>query len=166
MVVGFLMPSCASTLGGLAHRAAWLLATRVLKGLGPCGSRCLPPPGLVRRLDPHERSNGMLGSLGSIYATRCVASLAGGSVDHASARTRLGWRMWWWFFCVLAVIPALPLAWKVPPDTQLQLVSARPQQSAQNSQTTKLLSLTLRSPAGQSVGHWFVGDGCRRLAGF
>ena len=35
MVAGFLMRGCASALGGLAQRAAWLLAPRVLKGVGP-----------------------------------------------------------------------------------------------------------------------------------
>ena len=34
--------------------------------------------------------------------------------------------MWWWFLSPLAVMLALLLAWKVLPDPQLQLVSARP----------------------------------------
>lgn len=56
MVAGLLILASASALGGTAQSATWLLATRVLEGLGFLWT-VLPAPGLVRRLVPPERPN-------------------------------------------------------------------------------------------------------------
>ncbi|MEC5213793.1 MFS family permease [Polaromonas sp. CG_9.5] len=60
MAAGLLILASASALGGMAQSATWLLATRVLEGLGFLWI-VLPAPGLVRRLVPPERLHGMLG---------------------------------------------------------------------------------------------------------
>jgi MFS family permease len=56
MVCGLLVMAIASALGGAAPGVEWLLASRVLEGLGFLWV-VLPAPALVRQLVPQERSS-------------------------------------------------------------------------------------------------------------
>lgn len=146
MVAGLLILAGASALGGTAQSAAWLLATRVLEGLGFLWT-VLPAPGLVRRLVPPERLHGMLGVWGAYMPLGAsLALLAGPWVMHLGAPDG-GWRVWWWLLSGLAVVLALLLVGKVPTDPPVPLALAGARQGRQNSQNKKLLSLTLRSRA-------------------
>ena len=146
MVAGLLILASASALGGTAQGATWLLATRVLEGLGFLWI-VLPAPGLVRRLVPPERLHGMLGVWGAYMPLGAsLALLAGPWVMHLGAPD-VGWRVWWWLLSGLAVVLALLLVGKVPADPPVPLALAGARQGRQNSQNKKLLSLTLRSRA-------------------
>ena len=146
MVAGLLILASASALGGMAQSATWLLATRVLEGLGFLWT-VLPAPGLVRRLVPHERLHGMLGVWGAYMPLGAsLALLAGPWIMHLGAPD-WGWRIWWWLLSGLAVVLALLLVGKVPADPPGLLASAGARPGRQNSQNKKLLSLTLRSRA-------------------
>ena len=103
MVAGLLILAGASALGGMAQSPAWLLATRVLEGVGFLWI-VLPAPGLVRRLVPPERLNGMLGVWGAYMPLGAsLALLAGPWILHLGAPD-WGWRAWWWFLSALAVL--------------------------------------------------------------
>ena len=146
MVAGLLILAGASALGGMAQSPAWLLATRVLEGVGFLWI-VLPAPGLVRRLVPPERLNGMLGVWGAYMPLGAsLALLAGPSVMHLGAPD-WGWRAWWWFLSALAVLLALLLVGRVPADPPKPPTSVQARQGAQQSHQRQLLSLTLRSRA-------------------
>ncbi len=146
MIAGLLVLGCASALGGLAQGADWLLATRALEGLGFLWV-VLPAPGLVRRLVPEERLNGMLGVWGAYMPLgTSLALLLGPSVMHL-VPPDWGWRVWWWWLSALSGALAMLLLWRVPADRSFEPLSALPHSGVENSQAGKLLSLTLRSPA-------------------
>ena len=146
MVAGLVVLGCASMLGGLANGAGWLLATRALEGLGFLWV-VLPAPGLVRRLVPQERLNGMLGVWGAYMPLGAsLALLLGPSVMQLGAPA-WGWRIWWWGLGALAVMLALLLSWRLPADPPRRLPTALTQQGARHFSNTSLLGLTLRSRA-------------------
>lgn len=144
MVAGLLVLGCASALGGLANGAAWLLATRALEGLGFLWV-VLPAPGLVRRLVPQERLNGMLGVWGAYMPLGAsLALLLGPSVMQLGAPA-WGWRIWWWGLGALAAMLALLLCWRLPADPLWRLTTAQAPQGTGHFSNRSLLGLTLRS---------------------
>lgn len=146
MVAGLLLLAFASALGGMAQSPFWLLATRVLEGVGFLWA-VLPAPGLVRKLVPHERLQGMLGAWGAYMPLgTSLALLAGPWVMHLVA-PEWGWRIWWWLLSGLAVMLALLLCWRVRSDHPISKPADRAQQAPPNSQTLTLLRLTLCSRA-------------------
>ena len=146
MVAGLVVLGCASALGGMANGAAWLLATRALEGLGFLWV-VLPAPGLVRRLVPPERLNGMLGVWGAYMPLGAsLALLIGPSVMQLGAPA-WGWRIWWWLLGALALMLALLLNWRLPADPPRQLSTALTQPGARHFSNRSLLGLTLRSRA-------------------
>ncbi|MFC5521277.1 CynX/NimT family MFS transporter [Polaromonas jejuensis] len=146
MVAGLLLLGGASALGGLAHGAAWLLATRALEGLGFLWV-VLPAPGLVRQLVPQERLAGMLGVWGAYMPLGASAALLLGPWVMVLGAPEWGWRVWWWLLSALAGLLAALLLWRVPADRSSRSSHTGAMASGENPTPKKLLGLTLRSPA-------------------
>lgn len=163
MVAGLLVLGCASALGGLARGADWLLATRALEGLGFLWV-VLPAPGLVRRLVPRERLNGMLGVWGAYMPLGASLALLLGPWIMRLGPPDLGWRVWWCLLSALAGALAMLLLWRVPADGAFEAGSALPHSGAVDSQAGELLGLTLRSRAAWLMALTFAMYSCQWLA--
>lgn len=143
MVCGLLVLALASALGGAAPGVHWLLASRVLEGLGFLWV-VLPAPALVRRLVSPDRLSGMMGVWGAYMPLGAALALLAGPQVIGWAAPDWGWRILWWLLAVLAGVLALLLLWRVPADER-DLPPVR--EMAANPSGVKLISVTLRSPA-------------------
>jgi len=144
MVSGLLVLASASALGGSAPDVYWLLASRVLEGLGFLWV-VLPAPGLVRRLVPQERLSGMMGAWGAYMPLGAALALLAGPQVINWVAPDWGWRILWWVLAALAAVLAVLVAWRVPADERAPpwpsgQVAARPS-------NRELIATTLRSPA-------------------
>ncbi len=115
MQVGLLLLAAGSALGALAPGVDWLLASRVVEGLGFLLA-VLPAPGLLRQRVLHaptlSRALGWWGAympLGTALALLVGASLIDG----------VGWRGTWLILSALAVLACAVLTWRVPPPAAL-----------------------------------------------
>jgi MFS transporter, CP family, cyanate transporter len=111
MILGLLILSLASLLGGTASSAEVLLALRALEGLGFLLAS-LPAPGLIRRL---VEPSGLSASLGlwSAYMPfgTSVALLAGPGFIAAT-----GWPGWWWLLGGVSLCMSVWMWRSVPPE--------------------------------------------------
>ena len=112
MVLGLLILSFASVLGGGAQSVGWLLALRAVEGLGFL-LVVLPAPGLVRRLVAPERLDTMLGVWGTYMPCGAAVALLLGPLLIGT----VGWRAWWWALGAATLAMALWLARAVPGET-------------------------------------------------
>ena len=112
MLVGLVLLSTASALGGLATEVHQLLVLRALEGLG---FLCvvMPAPALIRRTVDAQHLSARLGQWGSYMPTGSALALLLGPWLLAS----FDWHVWWWLLaaCTLASalavwhwVPALP----------------------------------------------------------
>jgi MFS transporter, CP family, cyanate transporter len=105
MVGGLIALSLASVLGGFAHSASALMASRALEGLGFLLAS-MPAPGLIRRLVVAGRVQTTLGWWGAYMPIGTAAAfLIGPYVIGA-----WGWRSWWWALGGLSFAMALWLS--------------------------------------------------------
>lgn len=140
MVCGLLVMAIASALGGAAPDVYWLLASRVLEGLGFLWV-VLPAPALVRQLVPQERLSGMMGVWGAYMPLGAALALLAGPQVIGWLAPDWGWRVLWWLLAALAAVLAVLVAWRVPADER------RPQAAVAGSSGGELIAATLRSPA-------------------
>ena len=112
MVLGLLILSLASALGGGAQSVGWLLALRAVEGLGFL-LVVLPAPGLVRRLVAPERLDAMLGVWGAYMPCGAAIALLLGPLLIGT----VGWRAWWWALGAATLAMAFWLARAVPGET-------------------------------------------------
>jgi CP family cyanate transporter-like MFS transporter len=109
MVVGLVMLSVASFLGGTIHTAEALLALRAVEGLGFLMAS-LPGPSLIRRLVEPGRLSGMLGWWGAYIPFGTAAALLAGPAVIAAA----GWPAWWWSIGIVSLAMSAVLWWALP----------------------------------------------------
>lgn len=117
MVLGLVLLSIASLLGGTASSAEALLALRAAEGAGFLLAT-LPAPGLIRRLVPPQRLPGMLGLWGAYMPFGTGAALLLGPAVIAAS----GWPGWWWLLGALSLLMAGVL-WSAVPATADQRVT-------------------------------------------
>lgn len=113
MALGLLLLAGASAAGGLATEVHALMLLRVIEGFGFL-LVVLPAPGLVRRLVPATRINGMLGLWSAYMPLATAAALLAGPLCIAS----WSWQAWWWLLAALTALMAVALLRAVPPDTR------------------------------------------------
>ena len=109
MVLGLVILSLASLLGGGASTPEALLALRGAEGVGFLLAS-LPAPGLIRRLVVRERLSGMMGLWGAYMPFGTAVALLLGPAVIALA----GWPGWWWLLGVLSLAMAAVLWLAVP----------------------------------------------------
>ena len=146
MVAGLLVLSGAGLLGGMSPDVHWLLAARVLEGLGFLWV-VLPAPALIRQLVPQERLNGMLGMWGAYMPLGASLALLGGPTIIGLAAPDWGWRILWWVLAALAAALALLVAWQVPARGNSYDGMSSRQSSVPHSRGRDLVCATLRSRA-------------------
>jgi MFS family permease len=114
LISGLVLLALASGAGALAPGAAWLLAWRVIEGVGFL-LVVLPAPGLLRALVPAAQLPSRLGLWGAYMPLATAMALLLGPAVMAA----VGWRGWWLLLarvCAAAavgvwrVVPVLPAA--------------------------------------------------------
>jgi MFS family permease len=144
MVVGLLLLTVASLLGGWARDAQALLVLRAVEGLGFL-LVSMPAPSLIRQLVPPERMSAMLGLWGAYMPLGTALALLCGPLVIALA----GWEFWWWLLAALTLLMAGGVLKRVPSDRQRRL-AAQPSPGAVSGWWGRLRQ-TLRAP-----GPWLV----------
>lgn len=109
MLLGLLVLTLASALGGAAPGVVALMLLRAVEGFGFL-LVVLPAPGLVRRLVAPQRTSAMLGLWSAYMPLATTMALLLGPLCIAVA----GWRGWWWALAAVTALMALWLAHGVP----------------------------------------------------
>jgi len=109
MLIGLLLLSLASAVGGIARDVTALLLLRAVEGFGFL-LVVLPAPGLIRRLVAPGRLSRMLGLWGTYMPFGAALALLAGPLWIGA----FGWRAWWWLLAALSLAMALWLARAVP----------------------------------------------------
>ncbi|RVU49327.1 MFS transporter [Rubrivivax rivuli] len=123
MALGLLLVGGSSLAGGAAQgptATTWLLASRVLEGLGFL-MVVLPAPGLVRALVPPARTAAMLGVWGAYMPLATALALLLGPLALVAS----GWRAWWWALGALSLLMAA-LLWRSVPQRLPQAAAPGP----------------------------------------
>ena len=138
MLLGLLLLSVASALGGLTDSVSQLLVLRAFEGLG---FLCvvMPAPALIRRTVDPQHLSARLGLWGSYMPTGSAAALLLGPWILLS----LDWHVWWWLLAGFTLTAALAVWRWVPVIT--------PQAHTSEQGWRKRLGLTLTH-----AGPWLV----------
>ena len=135
MMLGLLVVALGSALGALANNAAWLLATRVMEGLGFLWV-VLPAPALLRQSVAAQRVNRVMGFWGAYMPLGTSLGLLLGPYVMHLAMPDMGWRLWWGVLSGWCALLALLVLWQIPADAEPATAST---------ENHKILGLTLRS---------------------
>ena len=119
MVLGLLLLSIASFLGGAVSTAGALLALRAAEGAGFLLAS-LPAPGLIRRLVEPQRLASMLGLWGAYMPFGTAVALLVGPAFIALG----GWPGWWWLLAALSAGMALVLWLTVPAEADRRVAGS------------------------------------------
>lgn len=115
MLTGLVIVTLASAGGGLVqagpHAIAWLLAFRVLEGVGFLLA-VMPGPGLIRKLAPAGAEKAALGLWGAYMPFGVALALLLGPAVIGMAN----WNGWWWALSLVSAAAALSVLLQVPPD--------------------------------------------------
>lgn len=111
MIVGLLLLSTASALGGFASGPVSLMTLRLCEGVGLLLAT-MPAPALIRRLVPAERMNAMLGIWGAYMPLGAALALLLGPLVLAIG----GWRVLWWGLAGVSSVTVAVLSIVVPSD--------------------------------------------------
>jgi MFS family permease len=143
MVLGLLVLTAVSALGGAAREVPTLMLLRALEGFGFL-LVVLPAPGLVRQLVAPERMSVTIGIWGAYMPFGTAMALLAGPVWI----DEFGWSAWWW---VLAGVSLVMAAWLVRavPDMPAHRVVAS------TTATASLWSSRLRQTLS-TRGPWLV----------
>jgi MFS transporter, CP family, cyanate transporter len=109
LISGLVLLALASGAGALAPGAAWLLAWRVIEGVGFL-LVVLPAPGLLRALVPAAQLPSRLGLWGAYMPLATAMALLLGPAVMAA----VGWRGWWLLLALVCAAAALGV-WRVVP---------------------------------------------------
>ncbi|QKO22839.1 CynX/NimT family MFS transporter [Rhodoferax sp. BAB1] len=113
MLVGLLLLSLASWLGGWAREAHMLLGLRAVEGLGFL-LVSMPAPSLIRHLVEPRRMSAMLGLWGAYMPLGTATALLCGPL----VISLWGWESWWWGLGAVTLVMAWWVWRVVPPDTR------------------------------------------------
>jgi MFS family permease len=112
---GLLLLAAGSALGALAPGVGWLLASRVVEGLGFLLA-VLPAPGLLRQRVLHAPTLARaLGWWGAYMPLGTALALLLGAAFIGS----VGWRGTWLILSAMAVLACGVFSWRVPPPAAL-----------------------------------------------
>jgi len=111
VLVGLMVLTVASVLGGLAHDATQLMVWRAVEGFGFLLA-ILPVPSLLRQLVAPERLNLRLGLWGTFMPVGTALALLCGPWVMAA----VGWPGWWWTLAALTAVMAVWMWLAVPAD--------------------------------------------------
>ena len=109
LISGLVLLALASGAGALAPGAAWLLAWRVIEGVGFL-LVVLPAPGLLRALVPAAQLPSRLGLWGAYMPLATAMALLLGPAVMAA----VGWRGWWLLLALVCAAAAVGV-WRVVP---------------------------------------------------
>lgn len=143
MVLGLLVLTAVSALGGAARDVPALMVLRALEGFGFL-LVVLPAPGLVRQLVAPERISVMIGMWGAYMPFGTAMALLVGPMWIDA----FGWAAWWWALAGVSLAMAAWLARSVP---GAPLVGAAPATAA----SANLWSARLRRTLS-TRGPWLV----------
>lgn len=145
MLVGLALIALSSMVGSAATGFAWLLALRVLEGMGFL-LIAMPAPGLIRRSVKPSELGARMGWWGSYMPIGSAIGLfLGPWVLQATS-----WQTWWIVLGCTSMLAFLAVWRMVPADAAHALVATTPA----NDGWRPRLALTLRSP-----GPWLVSLG-------
>jgi MFS family permease len=138
MLIGLLLLSVASFLGGFVHRVEILLMLRVMEGLGFLMT-VMPAPALIRRTCTTQQLSGRMGWWGTYMPLGSALALLIGPVLIAA----WGWEIWWWMLAGMTLLAAFSV-WRFVPVVNVL-------HDARGASWMARLRLTLKS-----AGPWWV----------
>ncbi len=149
VVIGLLLCTAASLIGGFADGAALLLWCRAIEGMGFL-LIALAAPGLIRNLVPPARMAMMLGSWSTYMPVGSALALLTGPAVIAW----LGWPAWWWLLAAVSAGMALWVALGVPDERHSQGVARRAADDPAG--WRERMRITLRTPGAWLIGFTFA----------
>lgn len=119
LLVAIALFAAGSIVGGLSQSMAWLIAARVIQGLGGGGLMILSQVSVADFVPARDRGKYM-GVMGGVFAVSSVAGpLLGGWLTEGP-----GWRWVFWMTIPLAVLAVTAIIWLMP--TRHRAATERP----------------------------------------
>ncbi len=149
VIIGLLLCTGASFVGGFAQGAALLLWCRAVEGMGFL-LVALAAPGLIRNLVPPARMAVMLGAWSTYMPVGSAIAILTGPVLIAW----WGWPAWWWLMAAISAGMALWMWSGVPDERHAPGLASRA--AADPAGWLERMVLTLRAPGAWLIGFTFA----------